>query len=530
MKICNKKFMYKIFFLILFLPFISFSQEMQLLTATEKGHRLNEISVDNSGNIFAIGDYFGSNSWGFISKFDKKGEILWEYHLQIPKYRGVYGRSIRADSEGNCIATFIFLDTLNFLGQTFGTPPGLGSILIIKLNSEGTLIWSNVIARGSSPSLVLDKESNVFLVVGIRDSLVISGTPFYSSKNKIYVLLSFDKDGNYKYIHHGNVHNLNYRNNEFVYYTGFTDTITLGNDTFYSMNGHGLTIKRNKDFEVIWAKQKKVSGNAGLSLQVDDFGDIIYTGQTRGYIIYGGDTIVHASQYHVNWRQESYVYKLDSTGKFLWALQGQSSKSLRSDAVTTDTAGNIYTCGYFVSDLTLGDTTIYSTTTSRTFYLAKFNPDGQLQWIKQGENAYGEGTAMASEDKGNIYFGGTYGGNLSLEGHTISGSGIFVGKYGYKAEDDDVFVKEATKETGFLNLFPNPTRGQLQLHYKPTGLSETALLYIYNSTGALVHSQRFSAKEEYRDVIDVSAFSSGVYFINVLNGEERVSKKFVVGR
>lgn len=73
-----------------------------------------------------------------------------------------------------------------------------------------------------------------------------------------------------------------------------------------------------------------------------------------------------------------------------------------------------------------------------------------------------------------------------------------------------------------MRIFPNPATDQLTVEL-PTGISK-AEIHVFNMLGEIMYS---SKETDQLLKIDVSAFSSGVYFINVISGNKRSHQKFI---
>jgi len=78
-------------------------------------------------------------------------------------------------------------------------------------------------------------------------------------------------------------------------------------------------------------------------------------------------------------------------------------------------------------------------------------------------------------------------------------------------------VKEITEAPNSINVYPNPTDQYLQLSGDHLANSD---LSIYNAQGNLVMTQSLIDQEH---SIDVSGLNNGLYFIQVINKENKIS-------
>jgi hypothetical protein len=91
-------------------------------------------------------------------------------------------------------------------------------------------------------------------------------------------------------------------------------------------------------------------------------------------------------------------------------------------------------------------------------------------------------------------------------------------------------IKETTKniKLKFLSVYPNPTTNILNVDYKCKSDSKNNSLSISNISGAIIKNIVINGLVG-QEIIDVSNLSSGVYFIELKNNNETISKvKFVI--
>nr|MBA3900793.1 T9SS type A sorting domain-containing protein [Bacteroidota bacterium] len=157
-------------------------------------------------------------------------------------------------------------------------------------------------------------------------------------------------------------------------------------------------------------------------------------------------------------------------------------------------------------------------------YIAKFDAEANLKYAYYPNNANPKLFIYDMElgqVENEIFISGYHKG----EGYDISN--FFLAKI--KEEDGLNTNFKKVKGYNFI-IFPNPARNQLNIHYQPKTSTNNINFHIYNSTGMLVYSATLSGNENIAQAIDISSFSSGVYFVNLIDGGERVARKFVVSR
>jgi len=106
----------------------------------------------------------------------------------------------------------------------------------------------------------------------------------------------------------------------------------------------------------------------------------------------------------------TFIAKIDPNGEnILWGIQILSPGHIEGKSMVTDSENNIYITGSFEGETTFGNITI-SPKHKYGFFIAKYNADGDFQWVKQGGNyeskwgiATAYGFAIKTDKSGNVY-------------------------------------------------------------------------------------------------------------------------------
>ncbi len=107
---------------------------------------------------------------------------------------------------------------------------------------------------------------------------------------------------------------------------------------------------------------------------------------------------------------DAFIAKIDPEGETIyWGVQISSSGNVDGKSITTDKYNNLYVTGSFEGETTFGNTTI-SPKHKFGFFIAKYNSDGEFQWVKQGgnyESKWGIATAygytVKTDKDANVY-------------------------------------------------------------------------------------------------------------------------------
>ncbi|MCX6270628.1 MAG: GEVED domain-containing protein [Bacteroidetes bacterium] len=131
--------------------------------------------------------------------------------------------------------------------------------------------------------------------------------------------------------------------------------------------------------------------------------------------------------------------------QFQWARTDNGSNGSQCHASFTDKDGNTYLTGTIYGNMNIQGTSI-SSTGNNDLFVAKFNMLGTLEWaFAEGGYANQTGTAIAVDNSGNIYIGGT------MDGATVFG--------------DTTLISYQAPFTGGIDLFVLKYKPGLELEW-----------------------------------------------------------------
>lgn len=126
-----------------------------------------EVAIDNSNNVYAIGEY--QNSGGspriYLCAYSSAGAVIWSKMSQNSPSSGV-GVKVNSNNEIVTVGTFYTNTDIGLNGLQSTLSQGGPDIYISKYNIGGTLIWAKSIGGGGSEScedLFLDANSNYYI-------------------------------------------------------------------------------------------------------------------------------------------------------------------------------------------------------------------------------------------------------------------------------------------------------------------------------------------------------------------------------
>lgn len=374
-----------------------FSQVPDWTWAKSAGGSLGEdikgLATDNNGNVFVTGNFYSSSiTFGsttltnagqndiFLAKYDRNGNALWAKGAGGSGYD--FGKAVATDNAGNVYVTGNFQSSSISFGSTTLVSAGAEDIFIAKFDGSGVLQYEYRLGGAGSDqgfAITTDDADNVYFAA-------------------------------------------NYNN-----------SVTLGGFTVTSVGGSDVVIgKISPSGTVLWLKSAGgSSGETPGGICTDAFGNIIVTGMFYGSTMNIGPFVLNnvaASNYQI------YTAKYDPSGNVLWANSCGSTSTDVPYSVTTDTAANIYICGYISASFNFAGIPLAFSSSSDIF-LAKYSPSGAELW---GKSIGGSGTdtpyAVKTDQNNNVYICGDFGSAGVNFGNTIlnttgTGRDIFLAKY-----------------------------------------------------------------------------------------------------
>lgn len=300
-----------------------------------------------------------------------------------------YGYDVAVDDNGNSYMVGSFDGaTITFGGTTLtNANAGYGDIYVVKVNTSGTVVWAKRAGQNGSDyayGVAVDKSGNVYVA------------------------------GSY-----------------------YNNAITFGATTLTNSGAaDAFVVKYNSSGTVVWAK--KAGGaysETASSVAVDTSGNVLVTGYFESSSISIGSYTLTNSYLGA---PEVFVAKYNSAGTAQWALASLGADFDFGEDITTDASGNCFVVGTFGSNsLSMGGNTIYNASTIGTedIFVMKVSSAGVVTWLNSfGGPAYEGGAKITSDNTGNVFISGNFGGptiNLSttsLANYNAGTNDIFVAK------------------------------------------------------------------------------------------------------
>lgn len=158
----------------------------------------------------------------------------------------------------------------------------------------------------------------------------------------------------------------------------------------------------------------------GHKCAVDSEGNLLFTGTYSEIIEWGSSSIV------CNGNRNLYLIKADKDGNILWAINAGDDYNNTSlgKAVATDANNNVYVGGTFADTLNIDVQQIVAENEVDTYvsdaFIAKYNKDGQFQWIKVFSGTGGDVIEEINIHNDQLIAVGSYKNSLNILGQTFS--------------------------------------------------------------------------------------------------------------
>ncbi len=375
-------------------------------TAGDEGHA---IAIDNSGNIYITGAFFGMVDFNpdpiaefklittssrdvFVAKYSSEGSFIWAKQLGGTGDERGYG--IAVDVSGSVYTTGYFSGTADFDPGTAThtlTSAGGYEVFISKLNTNGEFVWAKQLNGSLSNigyGIICDTTGNVLLTG------YFAGTVDFDPGTTVNQMVS----------------------------SGDTDIFIL---------------KLSSAGSFIWAKQLGgVNQDYGMAITTDNNGNIY----TTGFFQTIADFDPHsATTYNISTKgnRDIYISKLTADGEFAWVKQIGGTGDDRGTALHVDNGGNVYAAGYFAStaDFNIESCPLeYASYGLIDAFVVKLNNLGELAWVKQIGGS------------GNDY---VYGLTSDLNGELYS-TGGFATTAGFNAVDAPIYLTAKGESDAFI--------------------------------------------------------------------------------
>ena len=529
------------------------------------------VSVDSSGNVFVTGSFIGTAEFGgggltsagawdiFLAKYDASGAHLWSR-----RFGGTSddrSRSVSVDDSGNVFVTGYFYGTSEFGGGPL-TSAGYTDIFLAKYDASGAHLWSQRFGgtsydRGHSAGV--SGSGNVFVTGVFAGTVDFGGGPLTGADDVHMIFLAkYDASGTHLWSQEfgGYSSSLSVDGSENVFVTGyFSDTVDLGGGPLTSAGGFDVFLaKYDAGGAHLWSQRFGGPGDNDESscVSADGSGNVFVTGLFMGTADFGGGGLISAGGWDI------FVAKYDAGGAHLWSRGFGDISSDSGKGVGADGSGNVFVTGYFNGTVDFGGGPLTSAGDKDAF-VAKFgDADVAVVIGSFGVREFERGIALYSSFTSrfrvlgvNIYRAVDTGRLLLYEKVLHSGNEFYYAdtniepgrtyhyRIGVVDQDGQFFSQIATVKAGGYDTVlppnvPNPFNPETTIRFTLEKAVHVTLA-IYDVNGkrvtTLIDDIREVGPHEARwDGTDAtgSPVSSGVYFCLMRAGKTKLSRRMVL--
>jgi hypothetical protein len=394
-----------------------------------------KVTVDNEGDIIAIGDFTGTIFMGevnnigtqdlyltsldqgvYIAKYNKGGVIQWARSIASTSPQGpIYARSVITDTNGN-----IYVVSDNNL---------TGFIQIDKFNFDGVLLNSLNIPITPDQyigDIKVDKYENIYICGGFQGNLILGSSSLISTGQDSGFLAKLDPSMTFVWAKqftnttYSKAYEIGILKEEYLYLTGVFDSqIDLGPIQLTGVGNPDMFIAKfyTGDGECLWANSIGYDSSTSFgssSICLDPNGHVLISGSYEGTIKIENQTLSSFPG-----TTDIFVIKLLSTGKLIWMKMCGGSGGDTAHDIESDSDENVYITGSYTSPAYFSPEEIESRG-GTDIYLTKFNKDGLLvDIVTAGGINNDSGADLVLDKEENIYITGYFEGESEFSPYVI---------------------------------------------------------------------------------------------------------------
>ncbi|MBP7562839.1 MAG: hypothetical protein KA886_03540 [Candidatus Cloacimonetes bacterium] len=348
-------------------------------------------------------------------------QVLWESTL---------------DQNGNLYAVGYFVNTLP-LGNQILTTHGDHDLYLAKFNSQGEPIWA-VSAGGTdldkATGVAIGQDGNIYITGYVMSPTIAFSDSVFTmhSQGDIYIA-KFTPDGQRIWFKHFGAT----PQNESDYFVGFSNSITIDHNNniliaggYYKkmviedvtltpeFYGNGFAVKFNQNGSLLWAKQTNASYyGRGYGIAVDSQNNVYLGGDFNGILNFENQNYTGSNDF-----ESAYLVKYDSQGNYQWSKAFIGDDQNICKKLKIDNSDHVIMAGNYFHQVTIEGQNFETQQPGYDSYVAKFNSQGNLSWIK---TLTGDGFQdiydIDTDNNNNVYACGYCHGMINLSPFSVIG-------------------------------------------------------------------------------------------------------------
>ncbi|MBK7555097.1 MAG: T9SS type A sorting domain-containing protein [Flavobacteriales bacterium] len=299
---------------------------------------------------------------------------------------------------------------------------------------------------------------------------------------------------------------------------GFWGELQLDGSSVYAPTSSTFTLKLDDALTAQWITagggNNTTYGSWLEGLAIDAMENSYVTGECSGDTVTFG---AHSFIGHTFYDDEVFTAKLDPNGIVLWLRRGGSEQNDEALDIIADAQGNTVITGMLGGNIpyaVFDGIQVDIVSQSLHCFIARYDANGQIMYAERmggGSDDVGFGLALANDST--FYLtGSTWGSTQWLNWNYVSccaDPNLFIAKLNDTFNDISTGSLEITERAS--GLWPNPASGMLFIHSARVNMP----VEVFDALGQRIISTRTG-------IIDVSAWSEGIYFVRVKGRTQRV--------
>ncbi len=372
--------------------------------------------------------------------------------------------SAALDSKGNIYVAGHFQKKAEF-GDEPLTSESPGSLYVVKLDPEGTPLWSQAFGSG-------DLQKTTMVRVTPDDMVVVATTPGNGTIDfgggpigpNGTAVAQFDGTGSLKWQRAFGgtmgVHGLavDATSNEIVVAGRFSGSVDLGDgSTSTSQGGSGdiFITKLDGDGNTVWVETfgdedpAQAADQLVWGVVVDGSSRVVLSGTFGGTLVFGSPVTAQGDP-------SLFVAAVDASGSPQWMspFGGASTQAILPFALASAPGGGIVVGGLFIGELNLdGFVKVTAPGDQGDGFIARLDSDGHYSWAHAlGDEATQQVVDAAVDVEGNVVVVGGFAGTVDFGGGPTTSKGdadVFMVKY---APTGDYLWSRARGNTGAYQI------------------------------------------------------------------------------
>lgn len=401
-------------------------------TTSSNTNEAIDVETDASGNSYVAGYYTGGTNFDnslsiasqgandiYVAKYDPSGSIIWLKH-----FGGTFSdrpSDLALDNQGNIFITGEYFGQIVFGITTLNSVSNSKDIFLVKLDNAGNVVWAK--SEGGTDSenafgITLDGLNNVILTGQFKGTSQIASQtvnsmidPTTSAPNFDIFIAKYNASGLPQWLRTGQAKNedrglavaCDAANNIFL--TGqFSDTMIIASTTINNAAlSVGFVAKFSPTGTLSWLNQMKAGYVVPYDIEVNSASEPVIIGDFSGTMLYlnsTGNTVITSP-----YSKKIFTLKISNAGAHIWNKVLGSDNELSARSLSIDAAKNIYVTGFFRcnwTELHTAQTALYNSVGFRDAYLYRLNDSGNLDFAKtfgSQMNDEGEGVAINNQQQ-----------------------------------------------------------------------------------------------------------------------------------